>query len=184
LAGDNPEYPVSKLQGDLDDLRKRVEARIDDTTTADTRLSETPNNINPGGAIWGLVQLMLGALPSRHIGVAWHARVRYFDVEAGRPGIPEGVASLVDSMSNDEDGSGHDVGVTLVNIDTLRRRTLVLQAGAYGEHQLESVAVDSGDATRLDASSVTITLAPGAGARLTLRMRRYVNQPTVRLPWR
>lgn len=29
----------------------------------------------------------------------------------------------------------------------------------------------------------TVHLAPGAGARLTARMKRYSNQPTARFPW-
>ena len=30
---------------------------------------------------------------------------------------------------------------------------------------------------------VTVRLAPGAGATLTLAMTRYANQPTVAFPW-
>jgi hypothetical protein len=33
--------------------------------------------------------VMLGGLPTRHIGAPWHTRVRYFDPERGRAGIPE-----------------------------------------------------------------------------------------------
>jgi hypothetical protein len=35
----------------------------------------------------------------------------------------------------------------------------------------------------LDARDFSVRLAPGAGATLTLAMRRYVNTPTVRFPW-
>ena len=183
LSGDNPDYPVARLQGDLEALRSCVTRRVEDTTTADTRLSEWPNNMNPGGTIWGLILLMLGALPSHHIGVPWHARVRYFDVEKQRPGIPEGVASLVDSMSEEDASGSHEVGVTLVNIDTLRPKTLVLQGGAYGEHQIQSAAVDEAEPATVDANRVTVSMAPGSGARLRLRMRRYANRPSLSLPW-
>ena len=35
----------------------------------------------------------------------------------------------------------------------------------------------------VNARSFDVRLAPGAGARLTLRMKRYANQPTLALPW-
>ena len=183
LAGENPGYPVARLQDDLEALRVCVRARLEDTSTADTRLSEGPNRMNPGSTIWGLIQLMIGALPSRHIGVPWHARVRYFDAERQRAGIPQGVASLVDSMSSYEEGAGHEIGVSLVNVDTLNARTLVLQAGAYGEHHLESVALDDGEARPVDAPALTVSLGAGCGGHLRLRMRPYAHRPSLAFPW-
>jgi hypothetical protein len=72
--------------------------------------------------------------------------------------------------------------VTLVNLNATRARTVVVQAGAYAEHQFESVE-SGGRTTRLNARDVTVNLAPGAGATLTLATRRYVNRPTVAFPW-
>ena len=59
---------------------------------------------------------------------------------------------------------------------------MVVQAGGYAEHQFESVAWN-GRTERLDARDFAVRLEPGAGATLTLAMRRYVNQPTVAFPW-
>ena len=101
LDGGNDGYPVEKLQADLEQVRQKVEKREQDTRPADMLLSEDPNGINPA-EVWGLVQLMLGGLPTRHVGVPWHCAVRYFDAERRRAGIPPGVASLVDHMSADE----------------------------------------------------------------------------------
>ena len=57
-----------------------------------------------------------------------------------------------------------------------------MQVGGYGEHKIRSVTIE--DARQaVDSSTFTVTLAPGSGARLVLAMDRYVNQPTVRLPW-
>ena len=175
LSGDDPDYPVTALTGELAALRDAMQRMREDTTTPDTRLSESMNAMNPGACIWRLVELMLGGLPSRHIGAAWHTRVRYFDLDRGRAGIPEDVASLVDSMSDDE------VTVTLVNLSPVRRHALILQAGAYAEHQFTAVQAD-GTTTPLDEPAITVHLAPGAGARLTLKMMRYANQPTHAFP--
>lgn len=175
LCGGAPGYPVSALQGELEATRERMRLMREDRTTPDTRLSESPNAMNPGAGIWRLVELMLGGLPSRHVGAAWHTRLRYFDPDRGRAGIPEDVASLVDSMSEDE------VSVTLVNVSPVRRHALVMQAGAYAEHQFTAAHVN-GAAIALDEPAITVTLAPGAGARLTLKMNRYANQPTHAFP--
>lgn len=175
LCGDAPGYPVSALQGELAAARERMQRMREDRTTPDTRLSESPNAMNPGAGIWRLVELMLGGLPSRHVGAAWHTRLRYFDLDRGRAGIPEDVASLVDSMSDDQ------VSVTLVNVSPVRRHALVMQAGAYAEHQFTAAQVN-GATVALDEPAITVKLAPGAGARITLTMNRYANQPTHAFP--
>jgi hypothetical protein len=35
----------------------------------------------------------------------------------------------------------------------------------------------------MNANCITVRLAAGAGARLVLGTRRYVNRPTLRQPW-
>jgi hypothetical protein len=90
--------------------------------------------------------------------------------------VPEDVAALVTGLADQR------TVVTLVNTSASEPRTVIVQAGGYGEHQFESVEW-SGRTERLDARDVTVRLAPGAGATLTLPMRRYVNAPTVKFPW-
>ena len=176
LGGDNESYPVETLQDDLEQVRQKVDLRATDTTTADTRLSEDPNGINPA-VVWGLVQLMNGGLPTRHLGIPWHCRVRYFDADRRRAGLPPGVASLVDGMSDTE------TTVQLVNLDPVEPCTLVVQAGAYAEHSIETVAIDENRPVEVGGATVNVRLAPGAGARLTLTGKRFCNQPTVSFPW-
>lgn len=175
LDGKDDDYPVRTLLESLEQVRRKAELRERDTRSADVTLSEDPNGINPA-EVWGLVQLMLGGLATRHVGVPWHCAVRYFDSERRRAGIPPGVASLVDHLSADE------VGVQLVNLDPVHAKHLVLQSGAFAEHTIDSAAID-GERTEVGGNAMHVRLEPGAGARLLLRVRRFVNQPTVAFPW-
>ena len=180
LDGRNPEFPAQRLEWALATVRERIARVRADTSTRDTRLSEDPNGLNPAEMVWPLVQLMLGGLPTRHIGVPWHTRVRYFDPERGRSGIPEQVASLVTGFAPGEDGAD-SVELTLVNLDPVRPRTLVLQAGAYGESRIRSVTA-GGTRIPVDDRATVVHLRPGAGAQLTLAIERYVEQPTLAFP--
>lgn len=146
-----------------------------DETTPDTRLADDPMRFNPA-SIRSLNELMMGALHPTNNGLTLHARLRYFDPIKRRAGVPEGVAALIEKMTDDE------VAVTLVNINQLDSREVVVQAGAYGEHQFATV---TGDAIELDldASHFSVVLSPGAGSRMTIKMNRYINQPTMTFPW-
>lgn len=174
LEGRNPSYPVQALQHDFEGVRQRMEQVHRDTTTPDTRLSDDPLPFNP--AVTGsLVQLMLGGLPTR-FAQPMHCRLRYFDPARQRAGIPEDVAALVEEL-----GPDHTV-VSLVNLNPVEARTVVVQGGAYAEHQLISAECGGKDFP-LDADSATFMLSPGAGSRIKLRMRRYANPPTFAFPW-
>ena len=54
-------------------------------------MSDDPNRINPA-TIDALVQLMLGGLPTGRTGYPLHCRLRYFDPQRRRAGLPEDVA--------------------------------------------------------------------------------------------
>jgi hypothetical protein len=109
-------------------------------------------------------------------GALQFTRFRYFDPIARRPGIPQDVAALVESMTAD------GATLSLVNTNQTDSRTVTIQGGAYGEHQI--VGVSDGSVSRpVGQRFFTIRLAPGAGARLSIRMQRYANQPTLDFPW-
>jgi hypothetical protein len=59
---------------------------------------------------------------------------------------------------------------------------VIVQGGAYGEHQIASVT-DGKVTTPVDAMSFPVRLAPGCGAQLTLKMKRFANDPTLSMPW-
>ena len=177
LEGRKPRYPEQVLRGDLGWVQSRVEAMRRDPTTPQTRLSDDPMIYNPV-AVGHLVQLMLGGLPPGVPLIAGplHCRVRYFDPARRRAGIPEDVAALVEALSAD------GMALRLVNTNQVEAREVVVQGGAYGEHQFLDAAIGGGTTT-VDGPFFTVRLAPGAGVRLELGMQRYANQPTFTFPW-
>jgi hypothetical protein len=185
LEGKNPNFPIEAMRKDLAAVRTSIEKLRADTSTEDTRLADTVMDQNPA-RVAALIHLMQGGI---HMGMpGWsrtspsiggapqHARLRYFDPVKRRPGVPEDVAALVDGMTADT------TTVTLVNLSLNDDKLVTVQGGSYGEHQILSVA-NGTQSQPVNARTFTVRLAPGAGARLTLRMKRYANQPTLDLPW-
>jgi hypothetical protein len=175
LQGQDANYPEFALRRDLQLVQARVEAMRRDQSPPEKRLADNMLGYNPA-ATASLVELMWGGLPPGVDGGLVNARLRYFDPARRRAGVPEDVAALVSRLTDDQ------TEVTLVNLHVTQPRTLVMQAGAYGEHQFESVT-SAGQTTRVRSALLTVQLNPRSGERLTLRTRRYVNPPTVSHPW-
>ena len=185
LEGKSDGYPVQALHAALKHIRQCGEAIRTDKTTPDTRLADSVLEFNPA-SVMALTQLMEAGLYIQHPGWAktspgqggslLHCRLRYFDPQRRRAGIPEDVAALIDSMNSDS------VTVTLINLSPTEARMLVMQGGAYGEHQLTSIS-DGKRTKQVNDRAVQLRLSPGSGARLTIKMNRFANQPTLRFPW-
>jgi hypothetical protein len=175
LEGRNASFPEDALQRDLASIPRKVEMVRKDTRTPEKRLADNMMDANPA-ATSALLQLMWGALVPGRAGELINARVRYFDPARKRAGVPDDVGALVSEMTDAR------TVVTLVNLNASEPRTVIVQGGGYAEHQIESVEAD-GQVTRLGASHFTVKLAPGAGAKLALAMKRYANAPTVKFPW-
>ena len=175
LDGKNPDYPEQALAADFLAIRKHIEGSAPTAPRRQTRLADDPMAYNPA-TVPTLVNLMLGGLYPGHVGSPLHCRVRYFDPEKRRAGLPDDVAALVDRLSDKE------TGLTLVNLSPLASHTVIVQGGAYGEHRFLDATVN-GKSTRINASTLTVDLAPSSGARLLLRTKRYANAPTMNFPW-
>lgn len=174
LEGKAPDFPVQALQSDLNFVRQNVQEMESDPTTPDTRLADYPMGMNPV-AIHALTNLTMGAYLSGNI---WslHARFRYFNPEHRRAGLPEDVAALVEKLDADA------ATLVLVNVDPVRPRMVTVQAGGYGEHRFESVEID-GKTQPINGPLLHVRLEPGSGAKMRFRMARYVNPPTLAMPW-
>jgi hypothetical protein len=177
LDGGDESYPEDVLRTDLEDLRTKVERMRADVRTPDTTMSDDPNLINPATTD-ALVRLMLGGLPVGRTGYPLHCELRYFDPLRRRAGLPEQVGALVERITE------QDVTVQLVNLDPVTERTVIVQGGAYAEHQITTVQVEGGaGSTAVDHPHFAVRLAPGAGVRLVIARQRYANQPTLSRPW-
>lgn len=175
LEGKNAAYAEQLLRGDLERIRQRVDGMRKDTTTPDTRLADDPLRFNPAN-VDSLIELAMGGLPPKNRGKLLFCQLRYFDPAKRRAGMPDDVSALIDKITPD------GVEVTLVNTNPVDGRTVTLQAGGYGEHQFVEVTT-AGKTTAINGAHLTVRLEPGCGSKLTLKMRRFANQPTLAQPW-
>ena len=174
LEGNDPEFPSRALRADLESVRQSVEEAKNDPTSPDTRLADWLLGLSPA-ATDTLTQLTMGGYFGSGKLWALHARLRYFDPVRGRPGLPADVGALVEKLTADE------ATVTLVNLNMVQAREVVVQAGGYGEHSFKSASWD-GKNQPLEGGSLRVRLEPGSGATVRLGMARYANQPSLQLP--
>jgi len=174
LEGQDPDYPVRALREELEAVRRKVLAMENDPTTPDTRLADYLLDYNPARTD-ELVKLTLGGFFAGRIWIL-HSRFRYFDPERRRAGLPPDVGALVEKLAADS------ATLALVNLNPIEPRTVIVQAGGYGEHQFDSAEL-AGRSVAIGGPLVTVRLAPGCGARIVFRMTRYRNLPTFAHPW-
>jgi hypothetical protein len=175
LDGQQPNYPETALRHDLENVRSKVAGMRADPTTPDTRLADDPLRFNPA-TVGTLAQLMLGGMDPGNTSAPLHCRVRYFDPVLRRAGLPEDIAALVERLTADA------TELTLVNVNQVEAREVVVQAGAYAEHRWTSIR--TGDRTMpINSPSFKVRLDPGAGVHLVLGTKRYAQPPTLAFPW-
>jgi hypothetical protein len=174
LQGQNPTYPETALQRDLQQIQTRLAQVRRDASKASERLADNMMDFNPV-AVDALIRLSLGGLPPGRDGGLLNARLRYFDPAKKRAGLPEDVAALISGMTDSR------TVVTLVNLNRTAAREILVQGGAYAEHRIESVQRD-GKTTSVNGTAFTVKLAPGAGSSVTLAMKRYSEKPTETFP--
>lgn len=129
-----------------------------------------------------LIQLMLGAPAHISHGGLQHSTLRYYDAEAQRCGVPDGVAALVHEISE------NSVTVDLVNTSA-EPKFVIIQAGAFREHNFTNIrAKDLETGAELadlaiSGEWVQVDLAANSQARIHLAMLRYSNTPSYETPW-
>ncbi|RAV20092.1 hypothetical protein [Paenibacillus contaminans] len=187
IRGRNPDYPVDILRANYAMVQEQLgKIRSPEFAPELTALSQASLTIHQWQEltpviIEGLAQLTMGGPMHVYHGGLQHARVRYFDAAEKRPGLPQGVAALVERLAADS------VTLRLVNMD-LKPQKVIVQAGVFGEHEFTSAEKLTDEGSHLESlecrgKRLLVELAAGAGVGLCLGMRRYVNQPSYETPW-
>ncbi len=169
LDGENSDYPMQALHADIEAVRSRLAGMRSDASIDYQRTSDYTQRFNPA-ATTSLVKLMLGGNHPGRAGNILHSRLFYYDPDRSRPGLPDQVGALVEAIGPD------GVRVRLVNLDPAKSRRIVIQAGAYGEHQFTDIRL-SGDEVRIARNRFEVSLAAGAGDVLEIDINLWANQP-------
>jgi hypothetical protein len=198
LAGDNPAYPEKILAAAQAQVRHRL-ARIQayhdsDVSEADIHLWQQCNPV----VTEALVQLTWGGPQVIYNGGLQQARVRYYDAGRRRPGLPASVAALVSSIDPQA------TIVELINLHPDHDRTVIVQAGAFAEHTIESVRYTAcldgswlgslydyghGEPAVTEQHSdvrgrwLTVRLPASTRIRLTLKLALRTRQPSYATPF-
>ncbi len=173
--GKNPDWPVKILQAEYHNAQTTFESIQNETRDARTLIADNVESPNPVFTK-GLTQVAMGAPQSVYTGGLLRATVRYFDSDRVRPGLPLEVAALVDKLGADS------AGIQLVNLNTSEARNLIVQAGAFAEHEFVEVTYSDQTAT-VNSKYFAVQLPPGTSIRLDVAMRRFAHQPTYAFPW-
>ena len=174
LAGDNPDYPEKILAAAQAQARHRLARmrayRDGDVAEADIHLWQQSNPV----VTEALVQLTWGGPQVIYNGGLQQARVRYYDADRRRPGLPASVAALVSSIDPEA------TVVDLVNLDPDQDRAVIVQAGAFAEHTIEEVRYTACD----DGSWAGDLYDYGHGDPVVIERQAEVGGPwlAVRLP--
>lgn len=198
LKGETPSYPEAILSESYFKVARRMEMiRQDESDLRQVSIHHW-QELNPV-TTEALIQLTLGAPQIIYNGGLLMCQVRYFDVQRQRPGLPQDTAALVEQIE------ATYIVVRLVNLSVFGTRDLIIQAGAFGEHQFVSAsyaqrtsdypgAHGSGiyaapelftedQTTAIDDNLLRVLLPPAHEIRLRLEIKRFVNKPSYQLPW-
>lgn len=140
------------------------------------------DNQEPVNAVFTkiLTQVMFGAPQYMYHGGMLRATVRYFDPDRRRPGLPPDVAALVDEIRAD------GAGVQIVNLNRDEPRRVLLQSGAFGEHEFTTIKARTQDGIStmpVNGKYFAVDLPPSTSIRIDAGMDRFVNKPSYALPW-
>ena len=187
--GQNPDWPEKRLQAEYEYVLGMFRFMKGDSRDVSQIIAENRWPPNPV-VTKGLTQVTMGSPQPVYNGGLLRAQVRYFDPEDARAGLPGDVAALVDKLEPNE------TGIQLVNLSRTESRNVIVQAGAFGEHQFTQVQFkevnpdeskpEVGATTRtvpVNAKYFAVELPPSTSIRLDANMERFVNQPCYAFPW-
>ena len=179
MRGDYPEYPETILNHNISQVEQRLNYMENDDEDPAGYGDAYFQRRNPV-TCEGLVQLTCGAPLPHYNGGLFVTRVRHFDAQQKRPGLPPDVGALVSKVTADT------TALRLVNLNSTEAREVIVQAGAMGEHNFTSAHVNTGQDKQtvpINGMYLRIQLPPNTEIDLELGMARFVNAPSYKHPW-
>ena len=196
LAGDNPTYPEEILRASYRQVCRRLDlVRADDeaSTHQDPHRWQQTNPVTTEA----LIQLTLGAPQLIYNGGLLMSRLRYFDFNRKRPGLPKDIAALVEMLEADR------TVVRLVNLSPFETRDMLVQGGSFGEHRFTEVrythrtseypganeayaappVTEDTRSVPVEGSHLQVVLPPATEITLDLGTAPFANRPSAALPW-
>ena len=176
LRGEYASYPQDILAHNLDQVSQRLERMEQDTQDPADYNDAYLQRRNPI-TMEGLVTLTMGGpLPIYNGGMPM-TRLRHYDIQRQRPGLPADVAALVVEMNETS------TVIELCNLASAEARELEIQAGAFGEHRFTVVQCEvdqdgkKSAPSQVDRATVRVRLEPRCRIRLRLGHQLFVGRP-------
>ncbi len=179
MRGDFPEYPESILNHNLSQVEQRLNFMENDDEDPAGYGDAYFQRRNPV-TCEGLVELTCGGPLPHYNGGLLVTRVRHYDPQQKRPGLPVDVAALVTKLTDDT------TELELVNLNTTEARDVIIQAGSMGEHNFTTAnATDGngGNTLEVNGTYLQVHLPPNTRIELQVGTHRFVNDPSYQQPW-
>ncbi len=196
LKGENPNYPEQILTATYAQVCHRLaQIRADQADLRQGLSIHHWQQLQPV-ITEALMQLTLGSPQVVYYGGMFNTRLRYFDTQRRRPGLPQDVAALVRGPGLER------FGLELVNTSAFAEREVVVQAGGLAEHRFVRATYQEATSpypgttgayapepltTRpqtleLGATHFKVKLPPATCLRLELEVERHTQAPSYRGP--
>ena len=160
LAGEFPDYPTQILQANYREVCDRLDKILrdqQDPTKLDVHWWQQVNPV----VTEALVHLTTGGPQTIYWGGLAQGRVRYFDSQTQRPGLPQDVAALVTKLE------AQSLDLTLVNLSPSTTREVTIGAGSFGEHRFLQVRSNADELT-INDTYFEVHLQPATEIELTI----------------
>lgn len=182
IRGRMPSYPVDILKNNLEAIKFQIDRFRSEEWNPYTMdhyreaMSIHDWQILQPAILEALTHLTLGGPMVSYHGGHLHVAVRYFDPIAGRPGLPTDVAALVETLT------ATTIDLTLVNISTTSDRTVIIQGGAFGEHQIIGAGERGSTVMSINGNHLQVILPAGSTVALSLQVQRFANEASYKQP--
>ena len=179
MRGDFPEYPESILNHNLSQVQQRLNFMENDDEDPAGYGDAYFQRRNPI-TCEGLVELTCGGPLPHYNGGLLVTRIRHYDPQEKRPGLPADVAALVTKLTD------NTTELELVNLNANEARDVIVQAGSMGEHNFTAARTKDGNGENtvaVDGTYLQVHLPPNTQIALEVGMERFVNAPSYQQPW-